>query len=237
MSNQDVEEGTGGQQVSLRSVFKNPDMIKFNDVIDDLVRGLVMAPMESVDNHMTDEVTNHLFEKENKKFSGMDLAAINIQRGRDHGMPGYNKYRQVCGLRKAANFADLQNEVPEILVGKLAALYNHPDDIDLFTGLMAEKRLSEGLVGPTLGCLLALQFQHLRACDRHWFETGDPLLRFSPDQLTELRSQSLASVLCRNCDSASKMPPWSMNQPGRSEDNQLVPCDKLGALDLELWRE
>ena len=44
---------------------------------------------------MTEEVANHLFEEVDKPKSGMDLVAINIQRGRDHGIPGYNKYRCV----------------------------------------------------------------------------------------------------------------------------------------------
>ena len=50
------------------------------------------------DSRVTDEVANHLFEEDKKPKSGMDLVALNLQRGRDPGLPGYNKYRLVAML-------------------------------------------------------------------------------------------------------------------------------------------
>ena len=53
-----------------------------------------------------EDVRNHL-------FGGLDLVAINIQRGRDHGIPGYNDLREHCGLTRATNFSNFSEEMSE----------------------------------------------------------------------------------------------------------------------------
>lgn len=50
-------------------------------MIDEMARGLVATPMEALDQFITGEVTNHLFEDRKIPFSGVDLVALNLQRG------------------------------------------------------------------------------------------------------------------------------------------------------------
>ena len=57
------------------------------------------------------KVTNHLFEVPGTGF-GLDLVSLNIQRGRVHGIPGYNNYRALCGLPRAQEFDDLLDVIP-----------------------------------------------------------------------------------------------------------------------------
>ena len=65
---------------------------------------------EAWDEVFAEDIINHLFEmSKNDKASAMDLIALNIQRGRDHGVPGYNSYREECGLPKAFDFDDLSD--------------------------------------------------------------------------------------------------------------------------------
>lgn len=87
------------------------------------MRGLVTSSMETLDHSITEEVTNHLFENKKIPFSGMDLAALNIQRARDHGIPPYNEYRQFCNLTKAKSFDDLTKEIPSNIVERLKSIY------------------------------------------------------------------------------------------------------------------
>jgi len=53
------------------------------------------------------QISNCLFQQTTLKFSGSDLLSTDIQRGRDTGMPPYNKMRSVCGIPEAKEFDDL----------------------------------------------------------------------------------------------------------------------------------
>jgi peroxidase len=83
------------------------------------MRGLVSTPMENLDQFISGEITNHLFEKQQIPFSGLDLASLNIQRGRDHGLRPYNEYRVACNLQKASDFDDLSQEISFDVIKRL----------------------------------------------------------------------------------------------------------------------
>lgn len=199
--------------VKLSDHFFNPDLLFQPGMLDEIMRGLTTVPIETFDQFLTSEVTNHLFEEKEKRFSGLDLAALNIQRGRDHGLQTYNEYRVLCNLTRARTFDDLSREVARPIIERLKKTYEHVDDIDLFPGGLIETPLHGGLLGPTFGCILGIQFRNLRKCDRFWYENVDPLVRFTDSQLTEIRKVTLSRLLCDNCEAVDSEQRSSFDLP------------------------
>ncbi|EFA09156.2 hypothetical protein TcasGA2_TC005493 [Tribolium castaneum] len=222
--------------ILLRDGFFKPDMLLQTGMVDEIARGLVSTPMETLDQFITGEVTNHLFEDRKIPFSGVDLIALNIQRARDHGIPSYNNYRALCNLKRASNFEDLAREIPPEVIARFKRIYPTVDDIDLFPGGLSERPLQGGLVGPTFACIIAIQFRQLRKCDRFWYENHDPTVRFSEAQLAEIRKVTLAKIICDNLDVHGDMQRAAFDLPSNFL-NPRVPCDSLPKLDFGAWRE
>lgn len=188
-----------------------------------------------MDPTLTTEVTNHLFEKPGK-FFGIDLAAINIQRGRDMGVPGYNHFREYCGLPRAKYFEDLSGVFSNKTLLRLSQLYKHVDDIDLWTAGIAEYPIQDGLVGPTFACLIARQFVNLRRGDRFWYENSGYPAQFTLEQLDEIRKSTSARLICDNSDDIETIQasPMLVADP---YTNPRVPCSSLPIIDLTRWKE
>lgn len=86
--------------VALADAFFRPDNVATFG-IDAILRGLGASDAQEIDNRIVDGVRNMLFAMPGMSF-GMDLPALNIQRGRDHGLPGYNELRLALGLDAVA---------------------------------------------------------------------------------------------------------------------------------------
>ena len=120
--------------------------------MEGILRGVLSdwsaAPSAATNKYLADWLWDGIFSYTSRRWS---LPALNIQRGRDHGLPGYNKYRQLCGLNEANKFEDLNN-IPLNLIDRLRRTYASVDDIDLFTGISAEFPLDGAMVGATAAC-------------------------------------------------------------------------------------
>lgn len=123
----------------LRDSFFKMDNLMQPEMMDEISRGLVATPMETLDQFITGEVSNHLFEDRRIPFSGIDLISLNVQRARDHAIPSYNNYRALCNLKRARTWEDLSREIPPEVITRFKRIYASVDDIDLFPGGMSER--------------------------------------------------------------------------------------------------
>lgn len=226
---------THTESIRLSKLLKQPYDLYHPGVLDTYLLGLVNQRSGRMDPTLTTEVTNHLFEKPGK-FFGIDLAAINIQRGRDMGVPGYNHFREYCGLPRAKYFEDLTGLISNKTLLRLSQLYKHVDDIDLWTAGIAEYPIQDGMVGPTFACMIARQFVNSRRGDRYWYENAGYPAQFTIEQLDELRKSTSARLICDNSDDIDTIQasPMLVADP---YTNPRVPCVTLPSIDLTKWKE
>lgn len=164
--------------------------------IDPLLRGLASQTAQQIDIYVIDDIRNFLFGPPGA--GGLDLATLNLQRGRDHGLPDYNQVRVSVGLAPAATFAEI-NPDPEF-VGRLEAAYSSVDQIDPWIGLLAEPHRPGAIVGETLMRVLRDQFVSLRDGDRFWYETYLP-----PSMINEVNQTSLATIIRANTEIGAEL--------------------------------
>jgi len=224
-----------GKKISfkqLKSYFFEPFELYDVDGLGSLVRGQLSQRSSASDSHFTPQVTKHLFEGKNEKGKGLDLVALNIQRGRDHGVAPYLRWRMWCGLSPVESWDDLKEEVDVDTLDKMKKIYKDVKDIDLFVGGLAENPVKDGLLGPTFACIISDQFMRLKTGDRFWYETNQLPQSFSPEQLHALRHSSLAGLLCRNVMTLNSLQRWPLRV--FSTGNPRVACASAAVPRLEL---
>jgi len=157
--------------------------------IDPFLKAIASGNSQEVDLKVIDDVRDFLFGAPGQ--GGFDLAALNIQRGRDHGLADYNSTRAAYGLPKVTTFGQI---TPDVAVQQqLRTLYGSVDNIDLWVGGLAEMHAPGASVGPLFQRILTDQFTRLRDGDRGWFERS-----FAGNDLGQIRGTHLSDVIKRN---------------------------------------
>ncbi|GFT24140.1 chorion peroxidase, partial [Nephila pilipes] len=188
---------TNGRRM-LRDSFFQPFEL-YSGLLDPLMSGVTRSPSQWFDRHLVPDVTNYLYRVRGDP-AGLDLASINIQRGRDHGLPSYTQMVHFCSdnVYKINKFSDLVDN--KIISYKNVQLlqnnYRHVNDIDLWTGCLSETPNENAVIGPTATCVIGLQFNRLKFGDRFYFEHQNEVPSFSYQQIQELRKMSLAKLMC-----------------------------------------
>ena len=179
--------------INLKDAFFNPFVVKDEGGIEPFFKGMATQPQQTFDAKVISDVRNFLFGPPGA--GGLDLVAINLNRGRERGLPDYNTIRTDFGMGPVSSFAEITSDAE--VQATLASLYGSVDAIDPWAGMLSEDHVPGAAVGSTVQLILQHQYEDLRDGDRFYFE-NDPAL--SPAQIDEIKNIRLSDIILRNTE-------------------------------------
>lgn len=166
------KDGQTNQVRHLGNTFNDPSQLYYRDRLDGILRYprcwlaqlvcpnryMLREPIRKPGLHMSEELRDKFLR--GPELYGLDLAALIVQTGRDHGIGNYASWRNHCGLSRPQNFDDLREIVLESVdLSAISRIYSSVEDLDLFVIGLAERPAHGALVGPTFACIIAKQFE------------------------------------------------------------------------------
>ncbi len=189
-----TEDGSDAGSLDLASAFFNPGAMGGSEGMDNLLRGLMGDTASELDTKIVDDVRNLLFNVPGAPKR--DLAVLNIERGRDHGLASLNDTREALGLERHHSIDDLTSD--DELREKLKEAYGYDDEavdrIDLWVGGLAEDDVYGSQVGETFQAILIDQFARSRDGDQYFYENR---LAHDPDLLHEIKDTKFSDIIAR----------------------------------------
>uniref|UniRef100_A0A8C8SKZ3 NAD(P)H oxidase (H2O2-forming) n=1 Tax=Pelusios castaneus TaxID=367368 RepID=A0A8C8SKZ3_9SAUR len=208
---------------------KKPSLQTVKDV-DELLLGMSSQIAELEDNVVVQDLRDYWYGP--LKYSRTDYVASYIQRGRDLGLPTYNKARELFDLTPAQNWSFFNHSDAQVtdLYGKDIS------KLELLPGGMLE---SNGKPGDLFSTIILNQFLRLRDGDRFWFENTKNGL-FTKEEISEIRKTTFHDVLVNVTDVTSadlQMQVFTWNagdpcpQPEQLKVDLLANCTPMTVLD------
>jgi hypothetical protein len=185
------EQGNVTESLTLaQAFFLTPAQFERNGGANGFLRKLASDVSNKLDVHIIDDLRNLL----NDPPAAEDLAATNIQRGRDLGLPSLNQMRVVLGFPAYTSFSQITSD--STVATALQTAYTDINKVDLWVGGLAEDPATAAMVGPTFQAIIIDQFTRLRDGDSQWFENQP----WSASDLEWLRATTLSDIILRNTD-------------------------------------
>jgi len=195
-----------GEDTLLRSenlfdLFRDPAQLEQPLQVCGALNGLSTVPSEQIDNQIVDALRDFLFrDLSNGVDISLDLASLNIQRGRDHGLGSYLELRQQLGLTRLGCERFLMDDEAELcqdffasffnagpnererdcfleltgfnvtLADLLFNLYGKIDNVDQWIALLAEPAFRDSQLGESMTTAVAQTFLGFRDGSVYYYE-------------------------------------------------------------------
>jgi hypothetical protein len=226
---------TQDEPLAVEDIFFNPALLH-EGFLDDLLRGQMATLAQEVDGKIIDDL--NFFLRAPDGLSGFSLAALNILRGRDHGLDSYLEVRAalIGDVDPAAvdpsDFSVITQDIGQ--QAALAAVYDRVQDVDLWVGGLIEDRLAGAQVGPVFSHILADQFFRTRAADSSFMMLPETL---SGDILEEVQEAKLRDILLRNTEIEvlQEDPFLAMDRLAGTDKNDVLAGTDAGEMIFGLW--
>lgn len=222
----------GPGDLDLVDVFFTPQII-LDYGSEAFLKGFATHKQYETDNKVNSVLRNFLFGSPTSEVRfGLDLAALNIQRGRDHGLPNYNAVRAFYTGNSITSFSQITTDATK--VAALQNLYGNVNNIDLWVGILAEDRLPGKSVGRTMHEMLKAQFEKLRDGDFYFYK-NDPFLPLSTRN--QVINTKLSDIIKRNTTLTNLQENvFFINPcPGESGESRIASSEIENDADLKLY--
>lgn len=179
--------------IPLKDAFFTPSLV--GDMgLDPFFKGMAEQVEQELDGKVVDDVRNFLFGPPTSGIGGLDLAAININRGRERGIPPFNTVRTDIGLPAYTDLNDFTSD--PVILDILATQYGNVNNIDAWVGMLLEEHMPGALFGEVIMHIMMDQFGNVRDGDRFYYENDNSL----GNEIEIIKNTTFRDVIMRNTD-------------------------------------
>ncbi|KAF9214796.1 hypothetical protein BGZ59_002935 [Podila verticillata] len=165
---------------------------------ENIARLLARQAQEEVDIYYADETRNYFSDA----GAPLDLAMLDVLRGRDRLLPKYNEARAIFNLPNATTWADISSN--KTVQATLQRLYATVSDVEMTIGALCEDHdLPNSSLGPLFRAGIMAQFVAIRDSDRFWYEAPGVL---DDGVLQLVQSTALRDLFLRHFNDKSTLP-------------------------------
>ncbi|XP_050433058.1 peroxidase-like [Adelges cooleyi] len=216
----------------LNDNYNKVSMVAEGKRFDELITAMAHQRMGKMDRFFPVAITGLLFQSDGL---GQDLESADIGRGRDIGLNTYGQYLKMAGRKYPEHWEDLDGFMEHDMIELLKTKYESIEEVEPFVGGILENSVEGSILGPTFVTVIAEQFSRLQRGDRFYYENGDLVHPFTPEQLQEIRKTSLSMLFCMAGDDIKTMQPDAFRKV--SKRNPLKNCNHIiGDFSFNPWK-
>jgi hypothetical protein len=193
----------------------------------DLLYSLATAPAGAVTLHNHPRFMQRLVRTEDDGMP-IDLAAVDLLRSRERGVPRYNEFRRLLHLPDVTSFEELTGD--PATAAELGEVYDSVDDVDLTVGLYAENPPAGFGFGDTTFRIFILMASRRLKSDRFFTTDFTPQV-YTPEGIDWIAANDMSSVLTRHYPGLAPalhgvrnaFAPWPIRGAGSSTEQETQP--------------